>query len=165
MAEGEVGSVEQLLDKASGSLSERESSELKRILYGSPAEYVARLSLLPAAILQLHIHPHRELAVPEEAKRLAEEQNFELKSYRFGAAKEQTRAPRPVRIAVVQNAIVKPTTAPVTEQVCTVHCLTMQYGSIAACHLEGSSLAPYLHHYPCCIAVWCQHHLLSGGLE
>ena len=41
MAEREVDSVEQLLDKASGSLSERESSELKRILYGSPAEYVA----------------------------------------------------------------------------------------------------------------------------
>lgn len=57
------------------------------------------------------------LEIPEEALQLAKEQNFELKAYRFGAAKEQLRAPRIVRIAVVQNAIVKPTTAPVADQV------------------------------------------------
>lgn len=57
--------------------------------------------------------------MPEEAKKLADEQKFELKGYRFDTTKEQTRAPRIVRIAVVQNAIVKPTTAPVAEQVYT----------------------------------------------
>ena len=59
MAEGEVGSVEQLLDKASGSLSERESSELKRILYGSPAEYVARLSFTGRHFTVAHTPPQR----------------------------------------------------------------------------------------------------------
>ena len=61
--------------------------------------------------------PSRTLSLPEEAVKLANEANFELKGYKFSAAAEDTRAPRIVRIAVVQNAIVKPTTSPVTEQV------------------------------------------------
>ena len=36
----EVCSVEGLLEKAQKGLDERELSELKRILYGRPAEYV-----------------------------------------------------------------------------------------------------------------------------
>lgn len=36
----EVCSVEGLLEKAQNGLDERELSELKRILYGRPAEYV-----------------------------------------------------------------------------------------------------------------------------
>ena len=59
----------------------------------------------------------RALDLPEEAVKLATEANFELKGYKFSAAVEDTRPPRIVRIAVVQNTIVKPTTAPVTEQV------------------------------------------------
>ena len=59
----------------------------------------------------------RTLDLPEEARKFAEEHKFELKGYRFDAAKEQTRAPRVVRIAVVQNAIIRPTTAPVETQV------------------------------------------------
>ena len=38
MESREVSSLEQLIDKASASLDDREASELKRILYGSPAE-------------------------------------------------------------------------------------------------------------------------------
>lgn len=52
-----------------------------------------------------------------EAKKLAIEKNFELKAFAFGAAKEQTRLPRPVRIGLVQNQIVRPTTDPILEQV------------------------------------------------
>ena len=37
----EVYSVESLLEKAQKGLDERELSELKRILYGRPAEYVS----------------------------------------------------------------------------------------------------------------------------
>ena len=37
--------------------------------------------------------------------------------YRIGAAAEQIRPPRLVRVAVVQNAVVRPTTDPVKEQV------------------------------------------------
>ena len=62
----------------------------------------------------------RALDLPEEAVKLASETNFELKGYKFSAAMEDTRVPRIVRIAVVQTAIVKSTTAPVTEQVVSV---------------------------------------------
>ena len=37
--------------------------------------------------------------------------------YRIAAASEQVRPPRLVRVAVVQNGIVRPTTDPVKEQV------------------------------------------------
>ena len=57
------------------------------------------------------------LDTPAEAQRLAEEKNFELKAFSFGAAKEQTRAPRLVRIGLVQNKIVRPTSDPILEQV------------------------------------------------
>ena len=57
------------------------------------------------------------MKLPEEAVRLAGEGNFELKGYVFTAAKEETRAPRIVRFAVVQNQIIKPTSAPLIEQV------------------------------------------------
>lgn len=52
-----------------------------------------------------------------EAKELANEKSFELKAFAFGAAQEQTRSPRLVRIGLVQNQIVRPTTDPILEQV------------------------------------------------
>ena len=48
---------------------------------------------------------------------MASEKKFELKAFSFGAAQEQTRAPRPVRIGLIQNRIVCPTTHPILEQV------------------------------------------------
>jgi len=48
---------------------------------------------------------------------MAKEKNFEVKLYKVGAAQEQTRPPRLVRIAVVQNSIVRPTTDPIKDQV------------------------------------------------
>ena len=60
----------------------------------------------------------RPLEIPADARKLADEKNFEVKGYRFGAAPEQSRPPRTVRIALVQNAIVRPTTDPIEEQVC-----------------------------------------------
>ena len=59
----------------------------------------------------------RSLEVPASAQKLADEKNFEIKMCRIGAASEQIRPPRLVRVAVVQNAIVRPTTDPVKEQV------------------------------------------------
>lgn len=59
----------------------------------------------------------RDLEVPADASSLAQEKGFEIKAYSIGAAKEQTHPPRLVRVAVVQNAIVRPTTDPVKEQV------------------------------------------------
>ena len=72
-------------------------------------------ALLPACVLIYILH--RPLEVPVEARKLAEEKKFELKAFAFGAAKEQTRAPRPVRIGLVQNQIVRPTSDPILEQV------------------------------------------------
>ena len=40
----------------------------------------------------------------------------ELKGYRFDAAVENLRPPRRVRVGLIQNRIVLPTTAPVLEQ-------------------------------------------------
>lgn len=57
------------------------------------------------------------LPIPEEALKLGEDKDFEVKAYKITAAQEQTRAPRLVRVAVVQNHIVRPTTDPVAEQV------------------------------------------------
>ena len=61
---------------------------------------------------------HRELEIPAEASSLADSKDFELKMYGIGASAEETRPPRKVKVAVVQNAIVKPTTDPIEEQVC-----------------------------------------------
>ncbi|BFZ18631.1 hypothetical protein BsWGS_21670 [Bradybaena similaris] len=58
----------------------------------------------------------RSLDLPDAATSLAHRQNFELKGYVFNAAPENTRAPRVVRIAGIQNKIVLPTTEPVIEQ-------------------------------------------------
>ena len=66
----------------------------------------------------------RPLEIPADARKLADEKNFEVKGYRFGAAPEQSRPPRTVRIALVQNAIVRPTTDPIEEQVCVSVCLS-----------------------------------------
>ena len=59
----------------------------------------------------------RTLEIPSEAQKLADAKNFELKGYRFTASPEQTRAPRIVRMALVQNSIPCPTTDPVPDQV------------------------------------------------
>lgn len=63
------------------------------------------------------LNTSRVLDIPAEAQSLADDKNFEIKMYGIGAAKEQTRPPRLVKVAVVQNAIVLPTTAPVKDQV------------------------------------------------
>ena len=47
---------------------------------------------------------------------IAEEKKFDLKAFQFNAAPEQLRAPRVVRIGLLQNQIVLPTTAPYLDQ-------------------------------------------------
>ena len=59
----------------------------------------------------------RVLELPSEACSLAQEKDFEIKAYGIGAAKEQTNPPRLVRVAVVQNVILRPTTDPIKDQV------------------------------------------------
>ena len=60
------------------------------------------------------------LNLPKDAQEAAKKANFDLQGHQIKAAQpEQTRAPRLVRIGAIQNAIQKPTTASVVEQVCT----------------------------------------------
>ncbi len=59
----------------------------------------------------------RELEIPAEAASLATEKDFEVKVFGIGASPEQTRPPRRVKVAVVQNSIVRPTTDPIKDQV------------------------------------------------
>jgi beta-ureidopropionase len=56
--------------------------------------------------------------LPEAAKALSVEKNFDLQGYGIDGTVEQTRLRRLVRIGAIQNQIVLPTTAPVKEQVC-----------------------------------------------
>ncbi|XP_077995265.1 beta-ureidopropionase-like [Glandiceps talaboti] len=62
-----------------------------------------------------------KLDIPAEALKLAEEKKFEIQGYCMTAAKEQLRPPRVVRVGLIQNKIVLPTTAPVLEQVEALH--------------------------------------------
>nr|XP_054747952.1 beta-ureidopropionase-like [Lytechinus pictus] len=63
----------------------------------------------------------RVLALPAECGALGENGNFEVKGYQIGAGQEQLRSPRLVRIGLIQNKIVLPTTAPVKEQKDAIH--------------------------------------------
>ncbi len=87
----ELESLESLLRK----LPEEDQKEAFRILYGNMPE---------------------ELPVPEEARSLAEAHDFDVAGYRFQSTAEQRRAPRIVRVGVIQTQIVEPTDAPVQQQ-------------------------------------------------
>lgn len=87
----ETKSLEAILDK----LPEEDRREAYRILYGDLPE---------------------KLPIPDEVVRTAEANDYEVAAWRFVAAREQRRPPRIVRVGVIQNQIVKPTTAPVEEQ-------------------------------------------------
>lgn len=54
--------------------------------------------------------------LPAQATTAAAAGGWDLQAYRFGAAPEQLRAPRPVRVGLVQHSIQAPTTAPIQEQ-------------------------------------------------
>ncbi|KHJ99645.1 hydrolase, carbon-nitrogen family [Oesophagostomum dentatum] len=69
----------------------------------------------------LYGRSHPELEIPKEAKEIAEKNNFDLRGYVITAEPEQLRAPRKVRVAAIQFAIVLPTSAPVEEQRKAIH--------------------------------------------
>ncbi len=87
----ELESLEGLLRK----LPEEDQAEAFRILYGN----------LP-----------QELPLTPAAATLAEQHDFDVAGYRFQSTPEQRRAPRIVRIGVLQTQIVEPTDAPVQKQ-------------------------------------------------
>jgi hypothetical protein len=72
---------------------------------------------------------HRPLELPKFEKGV----NCELKGYRMGGAiEEQLRPPRIVRVAIVQNSIVLPTTDPLREQREAIHKKIIKYVEHAA---------------------------------
>ncbi|KAA0194343.1 hypothetical protein HAZT_HAZT006968 [Hyalella azteca] len=88
----QLTSVDECLEKH---LPPAELAEVKRILYGRD---VPRITL------------------PQSALDAAQEGSFEIKAFKFDAAKEDITTPRVVRVGLVQNKIVLPTTAPVQQQ-------------------------------------------------
>jgi len=94
---GELTSVEMVLEKH---LPEQELAEVKRILYGRPA---------------------RALDVGEECTRVAGDGGYEVAGWVIDAQHEETRPPRKVTLALIQNKIVLPTDAPISEQIAALH--------------------------------------------
>lgn len=97
MAAEQTFSLESILEKH---LPEKELAEVKRILYGKPTP---------------------ELQLSEESKAIAEAKDFELKGYKMECPVDQLRAPRIVRVGAVQNKIILPTDAPISEQLAALH--------------------------------------------
>jgi len=94
---GELGSVESVLEKH---LPEEELREIKRILYGKPAG---------------------SLPLSEECISRAGEDGYELAGWKMEADVEETRPPRNITLALIQNQIVLPTDAPIIDQINALH--------------------------------------------
>lgn len=91
MAE-EISSLEEVLE---AHLPEDKLKEVQRILFGTGA---------------------KPLELPSDVRDVASKHDFEVKAFQIGAAKEQMRPPKIVRIGLIQNKIVLPTSAPLQEQ-------------------------------------------------
>ncbi|KAK8743028.1 hypothetical protein OTU49_001495 [Cherax quadricarinatus] len=93
----EFVSLEQCLETH---IPEQELKEVKRILYGGEVPL---------------------LTIPEQAEKLSQKHNFEIKGYQISAAKEDLTSPRIVRVGITQHSIVAETTAPVSAQRAAIH--------------------------------------------
>ncbi|XP_062855251.1 beta-ureidopropionase isoform X2 [Trichomycterus rosablanca] len=65
--------------------------------------------------------PSWKLVLPQSAMDAALKMDFDLQGYVFEAAPEQLRAPKIVRVGLIQNKIVLPTDAPVLKQITALH--------------------------------------------
>lgn len=84
-------------------------------------------------------HPVETLPINGDAQKLSSAGDFDLQAYRFSAAEEQLRAPRLVRIALLQNAIAAPTTAPYSDQRDAIHARIREL--ITAAAAAGANIA------------------------
>jgi beta-ureidopropionase len=92
MADLEFNSLEELLVKH---LPEREMNEVWRVVYGGQP---------------------RKLDLPSSAISKGYQQDFDVVGYMFDALAESTRPARIVRVGLIQNKIVRPTSDPVAQQ-------------------------------------------------
>jgi len=120
----ELTSVESVLEKH---LPDEELAEVKRILYGKQA---------------------RSLVISDESINRANEGGYDLAGWSIGAELEETRPPRKVTIALIQNQIVLPTDAPIVDQITALHA---RVGSII--ENAGKSGA----HVVCLQEAWSKH--------
>jgi len=111
----EFESVDSILEKH---LPEAELRKVQRVLYGE--------ALQP-------------IQLSDAAKEFSKSENFELAGYVIGAAKEQLRQPRLVRVAAIQNEIVLPSTACVVEQRAAIHSRIAKL--LEGAHLAGANIA------------------------
>jgi len=95
MAE-EIANIDAILNEH---IPEPKLREVKRILYGYNQG-----------------KPVEEVPIPHEVENMAKKHNFDVRNFKFKAAPEQTRAPRIVKMGLIQNAIVRPTTDSVQNQ-------------------------------------------------
>jgi len=93
----EVESVEAVLDKY---IPEPELAKVKQVLYGQAVE---------------------PLVINKEALKCASDGKFEIKGYSIPASAEQLRNKRIVRVAAIQNKIVKATSEPIVKQRAALH--------------------------------------------
>jgi beta-ureidopropionase len=61
------------------------------------------------------------LDISSEAEKLAIKHDFDIQSYKFDARAEQLRTPRIVRVGIIQNHIVLPTSEPLEAQKNAIH--------------------------------------------
>ena len=80
-------------------IPEEKLQEVQRVLYGSNQG-----------------HPVQQTTPTDDAAKSADVHDYDLKHYSFLSATEQLRAPRRVKIGLIQNRIVLPTTAPFADQ-------------------------------------------------
>lgn len=92
----QLTNVDDILDQY---IPEDKREEVKRVLYGYNMG-----------------KPVEKLPVSRAAQAIAEEHNFEVQAYKFTAGHEQLTPPRLVRIGLIQNSIVSPTTDPIHTQ-------------------------------------------------
>ncbi|XP_014241115.1 beta-ureidopropionase [Cimex lectularius] len=93
----QLESIESLFERA---LKPEDFKEVQRIIYGKPL---------------------RKLSFEPKVEALANDEDFEIKGFQFSSAQEQLRAPRLVRIGIIQNKIAASTSESISEQRKAIH--------------------------------------------
>ena len=95
-----MASTEPSVEQVLAELDDTKRTQVQRILYGSTVQ---------------------PLVLPPAAQTLLKDADFELQLYKHNTVVTTTANPQIIRAAVIQNAIVLPTTAPVANQVAALH--------------------------------------------
>lgn len=129
-SENEFSRLEDILEEH---IPKNKLDYVKKILFGPETPYVFFLSDLILLILIFN----RKIDISKDIFEMAKAKNLELRGYRFDCPKEQTRPSRIVRVGIIQNRIVRPTTDSVEEQRKALHKRIEEILKIAnLCHVN-----------------------------